>query len=127
MRFLPLVAVALSTAFIGSAEAAFTGQATSFTGLVPIESDTCDGVFYSQQENVVKLSLQNGTPCGATIGVVDEFGRTISGVLVVDTCVGCGENDIVLSEQAFADLVGYIPLPSDTLSVEWFVESEPSE
>ena len=30
-------------------------RATSFTGLVPIESDTCDGVVYWQQENVVKL------------------------------------------------------------------------
>ena len=47
---------------------------------------------------------------------MDEFGRTISGVLVVDTCIGCGENDIELSVQAFADLVGYIPLPSDTIS-----------
>nr|VWO98431.1 Conserved virulence factor C [Ganoderma boninense] len=126
MHFSALVVTALSAALVGSVEAVFTGQATAFTGLAPIKSATCDGIYYTQENYVVKLSSQNTTPCNATIAVVNpEFGTGIYGVLVVDSCTDCGENDVVLSALAFADYGGLLSLQDSSFSVEWYVETEP--
>jgi expansin (peptidoglycan-binding protein) len=76
------------------------------------------GQVNSGDEMVAALStskMEGGNMCGKTITVQNKDGSSIN-VKIVDTCPGCSEGDVDLSETAFKKLS---PLVAGRIPITW--------
>lgn len=106
--------------------AAYHGDLTYYTPATNAAGSSCD-IAAAPGENIVAIShlkMNNGANpnnnplCGTTISIYNpQGGNTVSGVKIVDTCMGCDEESIDVNPELFQQL-GF-ELAQGRVTVDW--------